>query len=144
MDAGTGALRVLSGVLVADAGTLINPAIVRGQLLGAAVQGLGGAMFEEVVYSVDGVPLVTTLMDYLLPTACEAPPFEVHLLQDHPSNSPLGTKGVGELGIVGLAPAIANAVADALGEPAARRLTRIPLTPQRVLEAALGSLEPAP
>ncbi|MEK7878623.1 MAG: molybdopterin cofactor-binding domain-containing protein, partial [candidate division NC10 bacterium] len=105
--------------------------IVEGQLVGGAVQGLGGALLEELVYDESGQLLTTSLMDYLLPSAAEAPAVSVTILQEaaSPSN-PLGVKGVGELGTSGAGAALANAVANALGP--AVEITRLPLSPDRL------------
>ena len=116
VDEETGAIRVRSLVLGFDAGRAVNPTLVEGQLYGGALQGLGGALLERLCYDEDGNPTTTSFMDYLLPTALEAPELEAVVIEGHLSSSnPLGVKGVGEGGITGVPAAIALAVGDALG-----------------------------
>jgi CO/xanthine dehydrogenase Mo-binding subunit len=139
VDVDTGRVQVLRYIIASDAGKVINPIIVDGQMRGAAVQGIGGALLEEFVYDDHAQPLATTFMDYLLPVAAETPDVECITLENYPSpHTPLGVKGVGQSGIAGTAGAIANAVADALGEPAGEEIRHLPITPERVLDAYLG------
>jgi carbon-monoxide dehydrogenase large subunit len=102
-----------------DVGRIVNPAIVHGQIAGAAVQGVAGALLESLPYDEEGQPLATSFMDYLMPTATEAPEVETIVLElDHhspDSANPLGVKGCGESGIIGSGAAVANAIADARG-----------------------------
>src|SRR5213594_4433919 len=115
VDPETGATDVLRLVTVEDVGRAINPALVHGQALGSAVQGLSGAFLEELVYDDTGQLLTGTLADYALPTAADFPSIESITLEDAPSTSnPLGAKGAGEGGIVATGAAAANAVAAAL------------------------------
>jgi len=115
VDPETGATDVLRFVTVEDVGRAINPALVHGQALGSAVQGLSGAFLEELVYDDTGQLLTGTLADYALPTAADFPSIESITLEDAPSTSnPLGAKGAGEGGIVATGAAAANAVAAAL------------------------------
>jgi len=115
VDPETGATDVLRLVTVEDVGRAINPALVHGQALGSAVQGLSGAFLEELVYDETGQLLTGTLADYPLPTAADFPSIESITLEDSPSASnPLGAKGAGEGGIVATGAAAANAVAAAL------------------------------
>jgi len=131
IDPGTGGVTVLRYFVGYEIGRAINPATVEGQLVGGALQGIGGALFEEVAYGPDGQPLTASLIDYLLPFAGEAPPIGTLVTEDHPSASnPLGAKGAGEGGIAAAGAAIASAVGDALGMPGAA--VRLPLTPERV------------
>jgi carbon-monoxide dehydrogenase large subunit len=127
-------------IVACDVGRMINPLVVDGQIAGAAAQGVGGALLEELAYGADGQPLSTSFMDYCLPTAAEVPPIESEVLEslrDRPkASNPLGAKGVGEIGIVGVPAAVANAVAAAIG--ADDGLLELPLTPDAV-EAALGA-----
>ena len=139
-DPATGAVRLLRYVVAHDCGTVINPAIVEGQIHGGVAQGVGGALLEEMVYDRQGQLLTGTLMDYLVPTAMELPPIEtVHLEYPSPRNS-LGIKGVGEGGAISPPAAIANAVEDALA-PFGITVTRTPLSPAVVaaLVRAAGS-----
>lgn len=134
IDPDTHAPTVERCVLACDVGRAINPEIVRGQLVGAAAQGIGGALLEELAYGDDGQPLATSFMDYLMPTAAEVPeiePIVLELPQHRPESvNPLGVKGAGEAGIVGVGAAIANAVADAVGSPDAA--TSLPITPEKL------------
>ncbi|MEM7093134.1 MAG: xanthine dehydrogenase family protein molybdopterin-binding subunit [Actinomycetota bacterium] len=134
VDTETGAVRLDRMVTVDDAGTMINPMIVLGQVHGAVVQGIGQALYEEFVYDADGNPQTPNLLDYTVPSAVEIPPLEAHMTE-HPSpNNPLGVKGIGESGCIGSVPAIQNAVVDAL-RPRGIRHIALPLTPQRVWQA---------
>jgi carbon-monoxide dehydrogenase large subunit len=136
VDAATGGVDVLGMVVVAEVGRALNRDIVHGQIQGAAVQGIGGALLERLVYGEDGQPLTTTFVDYLLPSAADVPTVEVLLLENHPSPvTPLGAKGAGEIGILGSAPAIVNAVVATLGS-ATVELNEIPLTAELVARAA--------
>ncbi|MEU8797666.1 xanthine dehydrogenase family protein molybdopterin-binding subunit [Spirillospora sp. NPDC048819] len=129
VDRATGRVRVQRHVVMHDVGRAVNPALVRGQLAGAASQGIGGALLEELLYDAQGQPLSTTFGDYRMPTASELPEIEVVVVEHRPPESnPLGAKGAGEAGMVATPAAVANAVADALG----LEVTRLPLTPDRV------------
>jgi carbon-monoxide dehydrogenase large subunit len=114
-----------------DAGRTINPALALGQLNGAAAQGIAGALFEELAYGPDGQPLATSLMDYMIPTSAEIPEIESLILEFPAPDNPLGIKGIGNPGIVGTYAALANAVADAIGEDVVR-VTSLPLRPSEV------------
>lgn len=131
VDTETGEVRVQRYVTASDCGRLLNPAIVRGQIEGGVIQGIGGALYEEIVYGADAELLSANLTDYGMPSAVESPEVEVHLTETPTSRNPTGARGAGEIGIIGPAAAIANAVADALGptRPAPRR---VPLTMERV------------
>ncbi|MGH7057748.1 MAG: molybdopterin cofactor-binding domain-containing protein, partial [Acetobacteraceae bacterium] len=114
-----------------DVGTVVNPKLVEAQIEGGAAQAIGGALLEELTYESSGQLLAGSFVDYLLPTADGVPPIHHHDLGLSPSPlNPLGIKGAGEAGLVGVGAAIANAVADALGEAAA--VDRLPMTPERV------------
>jgi len=127
----TGRVTPLRHVVVQDVGRAVNPALVHGQLAGAAAQGIAGALLEELPYDEDGNPLAVSLADYAMPTMSEVPPIDTVAIESAVPDNPLGLKGAGEGGI-GTAPAaVANAVADALG-PAGVAVDRIPLTPARV------------
>jgi CO/xanthine dehydrogenase Mo-binding subunit len=108
--------------------------IVEGQLVGGLAQGIGGALYEELVYDADGQPLATTFLDYLLPSAGEMPRVTItKILEETPTPlNPLGVKGAGEGGSSGAGAAIANAVADALS-PLGVSITALPLSPDRIL-----------
>ena len=113
VDVVTGEVKLLRYIVSEDCGPMINPSVVEGQIHGGTVQGIGGALYEELAYDTDGNPVSTTFMDYLLPTATEVPVIEVGHVET-PSPGPGGYKGVGEGGAIGSAPAVVNAVADAL------------------------------
>jgi carbon-monoxide dehydrogenase large subunit len=133
VDVETGGLAVERYVVVEDCGTVINPQIVDGQVHGATAQGLGGTMLEALVYDADGQLQTASLLDYLVPTAAEMPPLEVIHLETPAPNTPNGAKGVGEGGTLAPPGAIANAVSDALRV----EMNELPLTPERVREAAV-------
>lgn len=129
LDAGTGAVRIEKMLIAFDVGRAINPMLVRGQLVGGFVQGLGGALFEEFQYDERGQPLSVTFADYLMPTAHEVPEVDVLLAEDAPSTcNPLGIKGAGEGGVAAVGAVIASAVDDALDGKGL--ITQIPITPQ--------------
>jgi carbon-monoxide dehydrogenase large subunit len=140
IDPETGAVEILSYVSVNDVGRVVNPMIVRGQLDGGAVQGIGQALGEQVVYDRDTAQLLTaSFMDYNMPRADIIRDF-VHVLdQSIPCrNNPLGAKGVGELGTIGATPAVVNAVIDALvraGRAGQADKLQMPLTPAKLWEA---------
>ena len=134
IDAETGELAVLDLAWVDDAGTVVHPALVRGQLLGGLAQGLGQALMERIVYDAQGQLLTGSLMDYALPRAADVPPVR---LASHPTPSaanPLGAKGVGEAGCIGVPAALLNAVDDALA-PLGRQAPDFPLTAERLWRA---------
>jgi carbon-monoxide dehydrogenase large subunit len=138
IDPATGETQIASYVSVNDVGRVINPLIVRGQLDGGAVQGLGQALLEQVVYDPESGQLLTgSLMDYAVPHADILPRmFETQMDERIPcKNNVLGVKGVGELGTIGATPALVNAVADALarqGHSALSSRLQMPLTPYRL------------
>ena len=132
VDLTTGAVRLLRYIVGEDCGHMINPAVVEGQIAGGVVQGIGGALLEELAYDADGNPVATTFLDYLLPTAAEVPVIEYAHVETAPGPGPGGYKGVGEGGAIGAPPAVVNAVADALA-PLGVTITRLPLTPAAVV-----------
>jgi aerobic carbon-monoxide dehydrogenase large subunit len=115
IDRDTGALTVRRLAAVDDAGTIINPLLAEGQVLGGAVQGLGAVLMEEAVYDADGQLRNASFVEYGLPSAVEVPPIASDFVQTPTPLNPLGAKGIGEGGAIGTPAAIANAVADALG-----------------------------
>lgn len=131
VDVATGAVTILRYVVAEDCGPMINPTIVEGQIAGGTVQGIGGALLEELVYDGDGNPLATTFMDYLLPTTTDVPTIEYGHVGTS-SAGPGGYKGVGEGGAIGAAPAVVNAVADALALFGVT-VDRLPLSPAAVV-----------
>ena len=134
LDKETGQISILKVVVVDDCGRVINPALVDGQLAGGIVQGLGGAIYEHLTYNGEGNLLTASLMDYLIPTALESPQKLVIKHLETPSPyTPLGSKGVGETGVM-IMPAIISAVEDALRKIGYRgKLYKTPLTPEYVL-----------
>ena len=131
VDADTAAVKILKYVTVHDAGTIINPMIVEGQIYGGALHGLGGALYEELAYDDDGQLLTGTFMDYLVPTATEAPEIEIeHVVSPSPLTT-LGSKGLGESSSMTVPAVIANAVSDAL-KPLGISITELPMTPTRL------------
>ena len=131
VDRETGQWRLLRLVCAQDVGFAINPMSVEGQIEGAASQGLGYALCEEYVYDRAGRMLNPDLMDFRLPTAPDHPEFSVHLIEPQKDAGPFGAKGVGEPPLVPTAPAIANAIYDAVGV----RIHQLPITPERLHEA---------
>lgn len=135
VDRETGAVSVRRIVVCQDVGRMVNPQLVDGQFVGGAAQGTAGALLERFAYDESGQPLVTSFMDYLMPTAAEIPPVDTVALElphhDPETEHPLGVKGAGEGGVVSTGAAIANAVADALG--AEHDLaSHLPLRPETV------------
>ncbi|MFB9680941.1 xanthine dehydrogenase family protein molybdopterin-binding subunit [Streptosporangium vulgare] len=136
VDPELGTVRVLRLVAVDDCGVVLDPALVHGQALGSAVQGIGQALYEGIPFDEKGVPLLAGgLLDYLLPTFAEIPPIEIKDTRTPSPSTPLGAKGAGESGCIGTPAAIVNAVADALrvADPC---LLQMPLTPNVVWRAA--------
>jgi carbon-monoxide dehydrogenase large subunit len=115
IDPATGKLTVQRVVAVDDAGTIINPLLAHGQIIGGAVQGLGECLIEEAIYDEDGQLRTATFVDYGLLTAEGVPEIAIGEVATPSLRNPLGAKGVGEGGTIGTLPAVANAVTDALG-----------------------------
>jgi carbon-monoxide dehydrogenase large subunit/6-hydroxypseudooxynicotine dehydrogenase subunit gamma len=140
VDPETGEVFLLKYVIAYDVGKAINPMIVEGQLVGGLAQGIGGALYEELVYDGEGQLLTATLMDYLQPTSMEMPEATIaRILEETPTPlHPLGVKGAGEGGSSGAGAAIANAVADALS-PFGISIAALPLSPDRILALITAS-----
>jgi carbon-monoxide dehydrogenase large subunit len=134
IDPETGYLTIPRYLIVEDCGRMLNPRVVEGQLHGATVQGIGGALMEQIVYDDDGQNLSATFLDYALPTASRLPTFEVEHLERPDPNTPLGMKGMAEGGVMGASAAISNAVADALA-PFGLDAGRQPFTSRQIAEA---------
>jgi aerobic carbon-monoxide dehydrogenase large subunit len=115
IDKDTGDAEIKRFVAVDDCGRQINPLLVEGQVHGGIAQGVGQAMYEQVIYGEDGQLLTATLTDYAVPITTELPSYELDSTVTLTPVNPLGVKGVGEAGTIGSTPAVANAVADALG-----------------------------
>ncbi len=129
IDPRSGKVEITRYLVVEDCGTMINPAVVEGQVCGGTAQGIGGVLYEHAIYDENGQFLTSTFMDYLVPTAMEIPPIEIDHLET-PAISPVNFRGVGEGGAICAPPAIINAISDALGV----KITEQPLTPTRILE----------
>ena len=134
VDEETGAVRITRYGVVDDVGRMINPMLVKGQIHGGIVQGLGQGLAEVLAYDEAGQVLSGSLMDYAIPRADEMPLFEVDSHEVPTRVNPLGAKGVGEAGTVGALPALLNAVNDALAPLGVRHLD-MPVTPERVWHA---------
>jgi xanthine dehydrogenase molybdenum-binding subunit len=134
VDVETGNVAVLNYVAAHDVGLAINPAQVEGQIQGGVTQGLGYALSEEVVVGADGRMANPNFVDYRIPTVLDVPNIRALIVEAPADSGPYGAKGVGETGLVPVAPAIANAVYNAIGV----RIRDLPLTPQRVFEAIHG------
>lgn len=130
VDCATGELDILKWVCVEDAGNVINPQVVDGQIAGSIAQGLGGALYEHLIYDDAGNLTTGTLMDYLMPTSAEVPDLTIEHL-NKPADNPLGVRGVGEGGTLGPNAVLAGAVADAVGV----QIMTLPLTPATVWAA---------
>jgi carbon-monoxide dehydrogenase large subunit len=143
VDVATGRVSILDYAICEDGGTLLNPMIVEGQLLGGLAQGIGTALYEEMPFDDQGQPLASTLADYLLPGAGEIPsPRIVHMETPSP-HTLFGQKGIGEGGAIAPPAAIVNAVNDALHALGAE-LTECPASPERVLAALAAARDGAP
>jgi len=134
VDPDTGRVRVLRVIAVDDCGVVINPLLVEGQVHGAVAQGLGQALSEEMRYDEAGQPMSASLMDYAVPFAASLPPVESYLVCTPSPVNPLGVKGMGESGTIGVPPALVNAVMDALSQYGVRHLD-MPLTPEKIWTA---------
>ncbi|HTQ35071.1 MAG TPA: xanthine dehydrogenase family protein molybdopterin-binding subunit [Stellaceae bacterium] len=143
VDPGTGQVVLIDYVAVEDVGRIVNPLTLHGQAIGGIVQGLGGAMMENLVYDENGQLLSGSLADYLIPTATDFPSIRAFALQNHPSPSnPLGVKGAGEGTIIPTGGLMANAVANALSSLGAKP-TALPLSPARIWRMASRSPDTA-
>ena len=144
VDPGTGHVEVLDYHVIDDVGRIINPITLHGQVLGAAVQGLGAVFGENVAYDDEGQILVGTLADYDIPVASDFPVVHCHSTELHPSpNNPLGAKGAGEGGVIPVAGAVVNAVANALSSLGVEPDT-LPISPARLwhlIAKATGSVD---
>jgi aerobic carbon-monoxide dehydrogenase large subunit len=131
VDRETGEVHILTYVAVDDCGRVLNHYLAEAQIHGGLAQGIGQALYEEVIYDQDGQLLTSTLMDYSLPLADEVPDFVTDLIETPSPLNPPGVKGVGEAGCIGAPPAIVNAVLDALA-PLGIEVIDMPLKPEKV------------
>ncbi|HLC05638.1 MAG TPA: xanthine dehydrogenase family protein molybdopterin-binding subunit [Anaerolineales bacterium] len=130
IDLETGLISLVRMVAAHDSGQVINPMFAEGQVEGGILQGMGMALSEQCVFK-DGRIQNPNFTNYRVPTAMDYPEIEVHFVGKPDPNGPFGAKSIAEVSIVPVAPAIANAVYDAIGV----RFTSLPITPQRILEA---------
>ena len=143
VDRHTGAIELERLHFVDDAGVVVNPALVDGQIAGGVAQGIGEALMERIVHDRDGQILTGSLMDYALPRAGDMPVLRLDRACTPSRFNTLGAKGVGEAGTVGAPPAVVNAVLDALAPLGVRHID-MPLTPERVWRAIRAAGELAP
>ncbi|SLN28643.1 xanthine dehydrogenase family protein molybdopterin-binding subunit [Oceanibacterium hippocampi] len=134
IDEATGTVAVVSYAMVDDFGTILNPQIVEGQVIGGVAQGIGQALLEHTVYDENGQLLSGSLMDYCLARADNLPPFDFSTIEVPCKTNPLGVKGVGEAGTIAGPPAVMNAVFDALAELGVERID-MPATAEVVWQA---------
>jgi carbon-monoxide dehydrogenase large subunit len=134
VDMGTGQVRLLRQIACDDAGTMVNPMLLEGQVHGGIAQGAAQALLEEVRYDDDGNPVTSNLADYGMISAAELPSFERIPMETPTFLNPLGAKGIGESGTIGSTPAIQSAVIDALSHLGVRHLD-MPATSERVWAA---------
>jgi 4-hydroxybenzoyl-CoA reductase subunit alpha len=130
VDEDTGVVKVERAWVAHDCGFAINPLAAEGQVQGAVWMGMGQALSEESSYH-EGLPLRANMLDYRIPTSVESPPIEVKLVESHDPLGPFGAKEASEGALHSFAPALTNAICDAIG----LRLTELPASPDRVLEA---------
>jgi carbon-monoxide dehydrogenase large subunit len=134
VDTETGLVQLVRHVTVDDAGTIVNPLIVEGQVHGGIAQGVAQALFEEIAYDESGNCVTGNLTSYAIPSAGDLPSFETTRTETPTPRNPLGAKGIGEAGTIGATPAVWNAVVDALSHLGVRTID-MPATPQRVWRA---------
>jgi carbon-monoxide dehydrogenase large subunit len=137
IDRETGTVSVIDYSVVNDSGRIINPLIVEGQIHGGVAQGVGGALYEALVYDAGGQLVTQSLLDYVMPTSQQVPPIRLAHVETPSPLNPLGVKGLGEGGAVAPPPAIAAAVEDAL-QAFGAHVTRIPLGPETVFRLMQG------
>jgi xanthine dehydrogenase molybdenum-binding subunit len=131
VDPETGGVKILRYTAVQDAGTAIHPAYVEGQMQGGTAQGIGWALNEEYIYDDAGRMLNASYLDYRIPTCSDLPPIDTVIVEVPNPGHPYGVRGVGEMSIVPPPAALANAIHAATG----LRLTHLPMSPRRILEA---------
>ena len=131
VDIDTGEVKILDYFTVHDAGRLLNPKIVNGQILGGLLHGIGATMYEDLVYDKQGQLLTGSFMDYIVPTATEMPKVTIKHIETPSPLTPLGAKGLGEGNTMSAPAAISNAVTDAL-KPFGVSIDKLPVTPNYV------------
>jgi aerobic carbon-monoxide dehydrogenase large subunit len=133
----SGQVALLRYIVAHDCGRLLNPKIVEGQIIGGVIQGIGGALFEELVYDGQGQLLTASFADYPMPRAKHIPAIEVHHIETPSTVNPLGARGAGEGGTVPAYAAVAGAVEDALS-PFNIQIDRVPIPPRLIYEMMQG------
>jgi carbon-monoxide dehydrogenase large subunit len=134
VDTETGDARLVRYVAVDDVGVVVNPLIVDGQVHGGITQGIAAALYEEGIYDDDGNLMTPNMATYLVPSAAELPSYELDRTETRSPTNPLGVKGVGETGTIAAAPAVINAVVDALSHLGVTDV-QMPASPERVWRA---------
>ena len=137
VDTETGEVEVLRMVTVDDAGTIMNPLLVKGQVHGGVAQGIGQALLEQVVYDEEGYLLSGNMTSYLIPSSVDVPSIESSNTETPTPHNPLGAKGIGEAGTIGSTPAVQNSVLDAIRHLGVDHID-MPLTPGRIWDALNG------
>ena len=140
VDTETGAVDLVRYIAVDDCGPVINPVIVDGQVHGGVAQGIAAALYEEATYAEDGTLETSSMVNYLVPSAAEFPSFETDRTVTPSTSNPMGVKGIGEAGTIGSAPAVINAIVDALSHLGVTDVP-MPASPERVwraIQAAQG------
>ena len=140
IDAQTFEVAIVAYTIVDDAGTIVNPLMLRGQVHGGTAQGIGQALLENTAYDPDSGQLITaSFQDYTMPRADDLPTFDVSFVEDIPcTTNPMGIKGAGEAGAIGAPPAVINALVDAL-RPFGVTHIDMPATPQRIFETVMAA-----
>ena len=138
VDIETGRVSILRYVIVHDSGVLINPMIVDGQVIGGTAHGIGNTLYEWMGFDADANPVTSTLAEYMLVTAPEVPPIEIHHQISPTPQNPMGIKGVGECGVVPASAAIVSAIDDALSEYGIH-FNHIPVTPSEIVGAVAAA-----
>lgn len=143
VDVETGMVEILDYVIVEDGGKLVNPMVVDGQIYGGVAQGVGTALYEEMVFDQQGQPLASTLSDYMIPGPTEVPSVRILHMETPSPLTTFGVKGIGEGGAIAPPAAIANAINDALA-PLGVEITESPISPRRLLTAIAAARHGAP
>jgi aerobic carbon-monoxide dehydrogenase large subunit len=134
VDEETGAVEIVRYSVVDDVGTVINPLLLKGQIVGGVAQGVGQILMEDIRFSEEGQNLTASFMDYAMPRATDISAVDIKSNPVPTRTNPLGVKGAGEAGCVGAMPAVANALVDALSHLGVRHI-EMPATPERLWRA---------
>jgi carbon-monoxide dehydrogenase large subunit len=138
IDPETGVIEIVRYSVVDDVGTVINPLLVHGQIVGGVAQGIGQILMEDIRFDAEGQPITGSFMDYAMPRADDLSSVAMQSNPVPTRTNPLGVKGCGEAGCVGALPAVANAIVDALSVYGLRHI-EMPATPERVWRAITGA-----